>query len=215
MLALMTNSSDAPLTVLYDPLCGWCYGAGPALRRLSEGAPAAVTFLATGLFSGAGARAMDARFADYAWENDRRIEQLTGQRFTTAYQQQVLGASGTKLDSGPATRAIVAAKQSGAPTIDVLHAIQEARYVGGRDVTSPAVLAEILSEIGIAESAVARFLSADDALLAEVAAQAEEAARLLRAVDRRGVPTVIVNVGRSDMHPLPNEILYGSRGIGS
>ena len=24
------------VTYLFDPLCGWCYGAGPALERLGQ-----------------------------------------------------------------------------------------------------------------------------------------------------------------------------------
>ena len=100
--------TDATVTYLFDPLCGWCYGATPMLDRLANsGIP--LELVPTGLFSGAGARPLDAGFASYAWDNDQRIERLSGQRFTQAYLDNVLNVSGTLLDSSAATLGIVAA----------------------------------------------------------------------------------------------------------
>lgn len=61
---------------LFDPLCGWCYGAKPALETVASQYPVELT--PTGLFFRSG-RVMDADFAQYAWGNDERIERLTGQ----------------------------------------------------------------------------------------------------------------------------------------
>ena len=63
-LSLMTNGGDNPnrIKVLYDPLCGWCYGATPAVRRLLGDASIRLELAPTGLFSGEGARPMDAGF---------------------------------------------------------------------------------------------------------------------------------------------------------
>ena len=36
---------------------------------------------------------MDAQFAAYAWANDQRIQQLTGQPFTQVYRDRILGAA--------------------------------------------------------------------------------------------------------------------------
>ena len=58
---------NARITCLFDPLCGWCYGAAPALHRLRDVEGFSVELAPTGLFSGAGARPMDASFAAYAW----------------------------------------------------------------------------------------------------------------------------------------------------
>ena len=70
------------VTYLFDPLCGWCYGAGPALERLGQLGDVTLELMPTGLFAGEGARAMDAQFAAYAWQNDERIARLTGQPFS-------------------------------------------------------------------------------------------------------------------------------------
>ena len=72
-------SSPIHVSYLFDPLCGWCYGASPMVEKLAAEPDFTVTLVPTGLFSGAGARPMDAAFAAYAWENDQRIERLTGQ----------------------------------------------------------------------------------------------------------------------------------------
>lgn len=80
------------VTYLFDPLCGWCYAAAPALKFLQAQEGVEVVLAPSGLFAGAGARPMDAQFAAYAWSNDQRIQQLTGQPFTQAYRDQILGA---------------------------------------------------------------------------------------------------------------------------
>ena len=44
---------------LFDPLCGWCYGAGPVLDQLAQLDDVTLTLAPTGLFAGQGARADD------------------------------------------------------------------------------------------------------------------------------------------------------------
>ena len=51
------------VTYLFDPLCGWCYAAAPALNYLQGVEVIEVALAPTGLFAGAGARPMDAQFA--------------------------------------------------------------------------------------------------------------------------------------------------------
>ena len=68
------------VTYLFDPLCGWCYGAAPALRQISAMPDVSLTLAPSGLFCDSGSRVMDAAFAAYAWRNDQGIERLSGQR---------------------------------------------------------------------------------------------------------------------------------------
>ncbi len=58
--------SFGTVAYLFDPLCGWCYGASPMLGHLRV-AGISIELIPTGLFSGAGARPMDKGFAAYAW----------------------------------------------------------------------------------------------------------------------------------------------------
>ena len=183
------------LHYLFDPLCGWCYGATPALSALQESSAVSVELLPTGLFSGAGARPMDGDFAAYAWSNDQRIERLTGQRFTEQYRHQVLGDRQRLFDSGPATVALTAVSLT-APDreLEALKAIQHARYVDGGDVTSLATLAGVLQGLGLAQAA-AMLAQPDVNLLAANQARTSRAQALMREFGARGVPTLVAESG--------------------
>ena len=133
---------------LFDPLCGWCYGAKPALETVASQYP--VELVPTGLFFRSG-RVMDADFAQYAWGNDERIERLTGQAFSTAYRENVLQGGG-QFDSQNSLLALTAVREM-APEqeIAVLSALQTARYVDGRDNADLNVIADILHTQGLSD----------------------------------------------------------------
>ena len=40
------------ITCLFDPLCGWCYGASPAIDRISGVAGVEFKLAPTGMFAG-------------------------------------------------------------------------------------------------------------------------------------------------------------------
>ena len=79
------------ITYLFDPLCGWCYGASATLEKLVAQPDFTIELAPTGLFAGDGAKPMDDGFAAYAWENDQRISRLSGQPFSEDYRHKVLG----------------------------------------------------------------------------------------------------------------------------
>ncbi|MBN8941824.1 MAG: DsbA family protein [Rhizobiales bacterium] len=197
------------VTYLFDPLCGWCYGASPMMRRLDQAPGVTVELAPTGLFSDDGARPMDRDFAAYAWSNDQRIERLSGQRFTEAYRTKVLDAAGQMFDSGPATLALTAVALTRPDAeLAALQAIQEARYVDGRDIVSIAGLADILRETGL--DAAADLLAApDDALVAANRARINRARQVMGAFGARGVPALVVT-DRSGRRMVSSNALFGS-----
>ena len=207
----MPTTPTVTVTYLFDPLCGWCYAAAPALKFLQAQEGVEVVLAPTGLFAGAGARPMDAQFAAYAWANDQRIQQLTGQPFTQAYRDQILGAEGGRFDSGPATLALTAVAQT-APEreLDALHALQHARYVDGRDNTDPAVIAEVLRALGLQQAATLA-LSPDTALQRATADRTATAQAMLRAVGARGVPQLVVTGQSGALWLLGGDALLGPR----
>ena len=180
------------ITYLFDPLCGWCYGASGALEQLSRVDGATIQLSPTGLFAGEGARAMDQSFADYAWQNDQRIARLTGQVFSEAYRQQVLGAKGASFDSAPATLALVAVGLQ-APTDEIaaLKALQLARYVDGRDNGDIGVVIGILADAGFTEAAD-RLRAPDQELMAAYRARTASARADMAHFGANGVPSVVV-----------------------
>ena len=179
------------LYYVFDPLCGWCYGAGSTVSVVAT-ADIDLRLLPSGLFSGAGARGMDDAFAAYAWANDQRIERLTGQPFSELYRTRVLADRQQKFDSGLATLALTAVALT-APEreLDVLGAIQQARYVDGRNITRRQTLVDLLAEKGLVEAG-ARLHQPDAALITANDARMAEAQALLRAVGAHGVPTFVL-----------------------
>lgn len=196
------------VTYLFDPLCGWCYGASPALQQLAQDASVSLTLAPTGLFSGGG-RTMDAAFAEYAWSNDVRIAKLTGQRFTEAYRANVLGKPGSAFDSTTTTLALCAVALT-EPTreLEALKVLQEARYVLGLDTADVEVVAQQLRAIGL-NTAAERLLAPDIALKQAHSDRVQAALRLMRQHRAQGVPALVVH-GASGDRLVQGNALYGS-----
>ena len=134
----------------------------------------------------------------------------TGQPFTQAYRDRILGAANGRFDSGPATLAWTAVAQT-APEreLDALHALQHARYVEGRDNAEPEVLADLLRALGLADAA-GLTLAPDAALHSLVAERVARAQATLRAVSARGVPQLVVGQGGA-LRLIGSDVLLGPR----
>lgn len=197
------------ITYLLDPLCGWCYGAGPVLDQLAAQEDIDLDLVPTGLFAGDGARAMDAGFAAFAWQNDQRIAQITRQTFSNAYRNGVLGKAGGTFDSTPATLGLVAVGLTyPGRELDALKRLQGARYVDGRDTSNPATVARVLAEAGFDEAA--QQVGAPDERLLGVARGRIEAARVVMArFGLDGVPALLVGEG-DERRSLPRQFLFGA-----
>ncbi|EON90553.1 DSBA oxidoreductase [Marinobacter lipolyticus SM19] len=187
---------NTTLRYLFDPLCGWCYGAAPALSSLLEVPGATIELLPTGLFAGEGARPMDDDFAAYAWNNDQRIARLTGQSFTERYREEVLGDRRQFFDSGPATVALTAVSLTApARELDVLKAIQCARFVDGKNITDLKLLASLLASLGL-EEAAAVVEHPDTELLEANRIRIQRAGTLMWELGARGVPVFVADTGK-------------------
>jgi len=195
------------ITYLFDPLCGWCYGATPALERLLTLDDVRIELAPTGVFAGDHARPMDAQFAAYAWQNDQRIQRLTGQVFSEAYRTSVLNRPGGLFDSAPATLAIVAVGLTDpAGQITALKALQRARYVDGRNNSDIAVVADVLSNAGFAEAA-RQVRHPDEPVLAAYRQSLAAARADMARFGANGVPALVVGEG-SARHLLQTRALF-------
>ncbi|MEA1648265.1 DsbA family protein [Nitrospirillum sp. BR 11164] len=186
------------ITYLFDPLCGWCYGAGPALEKLSYLDDVTLDLAPTGLFAGEASRPMDRHFAAYAWQNDQRIARLTGQPFSDAYREHVLGAAGGLFDSAPATLGLVAVGLTEpARELDVLKILQRARYQDGRNNSNLGVVTETLAGAGFTQAAQ-RVQEPDEKLLSAYRNRVSAARAEMARFGAEGVPALIVdgNAGR-------------------
>ena len=180
---------------LFDPLCGWCYGASAGINILASRPDVTVDLLPTRLFAGDGVRALDAGMTSHIWAADQRIAQMTGAAFTDRYRDQVIAAGG-RLDSGPATLALTAVSLSApAREREALGVIQSARYVEGADITDPATLAKVLARLNLTEAA-AMIVEPQAALVAADQGRTAYARTLMRRFGLSGVPSIIRDDGQ-------------------
>jgi putative protein-disulfide isomerase len=203
-------SKDMPteFAYLFDPLCGWCYGASPVVQQLGQRPDVQMSLHPTGLFSGSGL-VMDAHFAAFAWSNDQRIQQLTGQTFSTAYRQQVLGRYGSACDSTAATLALTAVGlDNPAAELPVLQQLQQARFVHGLDICSTAAVASLLQAWGH-NRAAQRLREPDDALSLALHSRTQKARQLLGTLRTDGVPALAVR-DSAGWRLLHRTLLYGT-----
>jgi len=186
-------------TYLFDPLCGWCYAAAPALERIAERHGDSLRLMPTGLFT---ELRPVATIADHARANDDRIQELTGQSFTSAYHQGVMRAPGGQLSSLPLTRALVALGQIN-PALEprFLHEAQTARYVEGRDTSRPEIVAGVAHSVAqaaglqINEGDLRVRLSEDRHLAAETDSRILEGRKMMEMLGLRGIPQLVVTDG--------------------
>ncbi|OBZ92198.1 protein-disulfide isomerase [Pararhizobium polonicum] len=196
------------ITYLFDPLCGWCYGAVPTLEKIAKLEGVRIELAPTGLFAGQGARSMDDRFAAFAWQNDQRIGQLTGQVFSQAYRDRILGGVGSMFDSAAATLGIVAVGMTQKDRErEALTVLQAARYIDGRNNSDIAIVADTLDKASFSEAA-ARLLAPDDALFAAYRNRIEKARSLMTEFRLDGVPALLVGDDEK-RRQLRSDVLYG------
>ena len=200
------------ITYLFDPLCGWCYGASPMiqkLEKLSKQSGLTLELAPTGLFAGVNGRAMDADFANYAWFNDVRIAKMTGQPFTEQYRTQVLGQTDGMLDSEAATLALTAVSFTEPQReLETLRQLQEARYVNGQDITSLITVEKLLRDLCLAAAADKLAAESTELNLSNYT-RLQRAQRLMQTFSVSGVPALIVTKGDS-RRVLRSDSLFGS-----
>ncbi|MBP4042865.1 DsbA family protein [Aeromonas sp. SrichE-2G] len=147
--------NDTTLHYVYDPLCGWCYGAAPLLQAAAGIPDLRIALHAGGLWLGARRQRMGQALRDYVRPHDERIHALTGQPFGKPYFDELLLDESRLLDSEPPIRAVLAVSELGGDGLTLLHRIQETHYRDGEWVGSPTRLAALALEQGVTPEAFA------------------------------------------------------------
>lgn len=170
------------LHYLYDPLCGWCYGAKPLVQAAQAVLP--VIAHGGGMMTGANRQQVSPQLRNYVMPHDRRIAEYSGQPFGEAYFDGLLRDHSAVFDSAPPTAAVLAAEQLGGHGLELLGRLQTAHYVEGRRIADEAVLLELAQSIGLpAQAFLAAFRAAD------VSGHIEASRTLLAQLGGQGFPT--------------------------
>lgn len=188
----------ATLHYLYDPLCGWCYGAEPLVHAARSVEGLEIAPHGGGLWPQPTQLPEETR--RYIRQADARIASMSGQPFGAAYLEGSLLDPKLTLDSRPTTAAVLAAESlDPAEALDMLKGIQHAHYEHGRRVVERDVLCDIAVEIGLERGAFERALAAVDA-----DAHIATTRQLMARIGAGGFPTFALQIGR-DWHGVPHQ----------
>ncbi|HEU4627421.1 MAG TPA: DsbA family protein [Steroidobacteraceae bacterium] len=181
------------LHYFYDPLCGWCYASHPLMEAIRTVPGLTIRMHPGGMLAGMNRQMTSAALREFVLGHVRRITAMSGQRFTEAYTDQLLGDPTVILDSEPPTGAILAAVELGCDGLDVLAHIQRAQYLDGRRVSEPATLTELAVELGLDRTAFSERLH----YLRGTAVRdhIERSRRFMHEVGGQGFPTFALETG--------------------
>ncbi|MGL6246023.1 DsbA family protein [Pseudomonas sp.] len=171
------------LHYIYDPLCGWCYGAKP-LAQAAQGVLPVIAH-GGGMMSGANRQTVSPQLRNYVMPHDRRIAEYSGQPFGEAYFEGLLRDETAVFDSTPPIAAVLAAEQMAGRGLELLGRLQTAHYVEGRRIADETVLCELAKDIGLKPQAFeAAYNNAD------VDRHIKDSRALLARVGGQGFPTL-------------------------
>lgn len=180
---------NAVLHYIYDPLCGWCYGAEPLVTAATTVDGLALRLHAGGLWP------EPTRLPDemrrYIQQADARVGQMSGQPYGEAYLRGLLFDPDLVLESRPVVAAVLAAQvQDPAKALPMLRGIQHAHYEQGKHVVRAETLREIAAGIGLD-------LAAFDSALATVPVDEHiaDSRELMNNVGAQGFPTFVLQIG--------------------
>ncbi|CAE6855562.1 MULTISPECIES: DsbA family protein [Paraburkholderia] len=185
------------LHYIFDPLCGWCYGAAPLVAAARTVPQLAVALHGGGMMAGPNRRTVTSEWRSHVIPHDRRIAEMSGQPFGEAYFDGLLRDQTAVMDSEPPITAVLAAEAAAGRGLDMIHALQHAHYMQGRRIADTAVLHEVAGELGLAAEAFdAQFAH----LTGPVTHNHIEASRhLLDRVGGRGFPTFALEDARGNL----------------
>ncbi len=184
----------AELIYGFDPLCGWCYGIAPAMRRVAADHPEVpIRLVMAGLVSGERVGPY-AEMEGYIRGASGRLKAVTGRAPTEAFFR-LIATPGVQGNSGPPSVAIAhAAGLAPERAVEFAHRVIEAHFEEGADLNDAATYGPLLREIGVEDA----LPDIHDARLAEAVWEAG------RRIGIRSFPTLAV-VRDGQARVLPSE----------
>lgn len=153
---------DPRFHLLYfaDPMCSWCYGFSPVIKKVTEAFDARVGLrLVMGGLRAGNTEAMREKDRAYIRDAWTRVGEASGQPFDFSFFER----ENFTYDTEPACRAVVTMGHI-APddALAFLGRVSTAFYANNRDTTDPDVLADIAAESGADRAAFLDLMASDD-----------------------------------------------------
>ncbi|TCK09205.1 DsbA family protein [Marinobacterium mangrovicola] len=191
---------------IFDPMCGWCYGANELIAQLQQRARQGELALMLHPGGMMPRRAIDPSFRQHILQADQRIADLTGAEFGEAYQQRVASNGPLVLDSLITAQAIIAGQTLGIDGVDLLKSIQQAHYQHGLDVADEATLAGLAKDLGADATKWKDAMAAAEPKLNGAVQQTRE---LMGRFGAQGFPTLLVE-SDAGWQSLAHQSYYGN-----
>jgi putative protein-disulfide isomerase len=177
-------------------MCSWCWGFSPVIETLRDDyrERMKIALVLGGLRPGT-STPMTAAGREEILHHWHQVHARTGQpfRFESAL------SDGFVYDTEPASRAVVTiGRLDPAQIFPMFKAIQTAFYAAGRDVTQPAVLAELAASLGVDGAAFLHAFDSDDART-----KTQAHFRQARQAGVRGFPALILQQD-AQLQPVSN-----------
>ncbi|AJI95625.1 DSBA-like thioredoxin domain protein [Yersinia ruckeri] len=193
--------SGATLHYIFDPLCGWCYGAAPLLKAAQNIAGLTISLHAGGMMTGSNRRQINREWRNYVMPHDKRIEELTGQPFGDNYFNGLLRDTSAIVDSAPPITAILVAETLTGRGLDMLHRIQHAHYFEGQRISDTPILVELAGNIGLDKDTFSQTLQKMQGVA--TAQHIAESRALLEKLQSKGFPTFALQNETGEVEIIP------------
>ncbi|WP_432695136.1 DsbA family protein [Marinobacterium sp. YM272] len=191
---------------IFDPMCGWCYGATELMAELQQRARQGELALMLHPGGMMPRRAIDPGFRQHILQADQRIAELTGAEFGEPYQERVASNGPLVLDSMITAQAIIAGQSLGIDGVDLLKTIQQAHYQYGMDVADEATLRNLAVDLG---ADGAQWNDAMDAAELQLDSSLQQTRELMGRFGVQGFPALLVE-SDAGWQSLAHQSYYGN-----
>lgn len=159
-IKIENNKMDTPeIIYVYDPLCGWCYGFSPVMKKIKEryGDSLNYSVYTGGLVLGDRVGTVKDKF-EYVLNAYKQVEETSGTMFGEGFKTNILGkANEYVFNSVPPGKAFVILKEMQPENaLNFAHDLQHAIYWDGKDIHQPEMYVEIAEKYGIDTSVFAQ-----------------------------------------------------------
>lgn len=130
-----------------DPMCSWCYGFSPAVKKLKENYQNIDLEIISGGFAPYSQQIVDDEYKDFLAFHWNNVRARSGQFFD--HSMKFISES-FRYDTEPSSRALMVIKEMlPKQDFEFLSLMQKAFYVDGKDITNDEVLAGLAEEFCI------------------------------------------------------------------
>jgi putative protein-disulfide isomerase len=169
-----------------DPMCSWCWGFSPVLDQIKAhyGDKLKVALMMGGLRPGS-TEPMTPESREEILHHWHQVKKMTGQEFNFENAMP----DGFIYDTEPPSRAVISVSEiNPESTLAYFKKVQEAFYVGQKDVADEDVLKELMSPFSIDGQEFAEKFNSD-----ELKSKTQVHFKNTRQAEVRGFPTLVLN----------------------